>query len=69
MVVGYGWCGKGVAMCAKGLDAKVIVIEVDSIKAIEAYLDGFTIMLTPPIIERFNFSFILTIHIISNSYL
>lgn len=44
VVVGYGWCGRGVAMRAKGLGAKVIVCEVDAIKAIEAHMDGFTVM-------------------------
>ena len=44
VVAGYGWCGKGVAMRAKGLGAKVIVTEVDPIKAIEAVMDGFTVM-------------------------
>ena len=44
VVAGYGWCGKGVAMRAKGLGAKVIVTEVNPIKAIEAYMDGFTVM-------------------------
>lgn len=44
VVVGYGWCGKGVAMRAKGLGAKVVVAEVDAIKATEAYMDGFHIM-------------------------
>jgi adenosylhomocysteinase len=44
VVVGYGWCGKGVSMRAKGLGAKVIVTEVDAIKAIEAYMDGFHVM-------------------------
>ena len=44
VVAGYGWCGKGVAMRAKGLGAKVIVTEVDSIKAIEAVMDGFEVM-------------------------
>jgi len=44
VVVGYGWCGRGVAMRAKGLGAKVIVTEVDGIKAIEAYMDGFEVM-------------------------
>lgn len=44
VVTGYGWCGKGVAMRAKGLGAKVIVTEVDAIKAVEAYMDGFTVM-------------------------
>ena len=44
VVAGYGWCGKGVAMRAKGLGASVIVIEVDPIKAIEAKMDGFEVM-------------------------
>ena len=44
VVAGYGWCGKGVAMRAKGLGAKVIVTEVDPIKAIEADKDGFDVM-------------------------
>lgn len=44
VVAGYGWCGKGVAMRAKGLGAKVIVTEVDPIKAIEAVMDGFQVM-------------------------
>lgn len=44
VVAGYGWCGKGVAMRAKGFGAKVIVTEVDPIKAIEAVMDGFTVM-------------------------
>ncbi|MGO0062074.1 adenosylhomocysteinase [Brevibacillus fluminis] len=44
VVAGYGWCGKGVAMRAKGLGAKVIVTEIDPIKSIEAYMDGFEVM-------------------------
>jgi len=44
VVAGYGWCGKGVAMRAKGMGAKVIVTEVDPIKAIEAHMDGFHVM-------------------------
>ncbi|HEY8500022.1 MAG TPA: adenosylhomocysteinase [Clostridia bacterium] len=44
VVAGYGWCGKGVAMRAKGLGAKVMVTEVDPVKAIEAVMDGFTVM-------------------------
>ncbi|MDN9012484.1 adenosylhomocysteinase [Brevibacillus laterosporus] len=44
VVAGYGWCGKGVAMRAKGLGAKVIVTEIDAIKAVEAYMDGFEVM-------------------------
>ena len=42
-VAGYGWCGKGVAMRAKGMGARVIVTEVDPIKAMEAVMDGFSI--------------------------
>lgn len=44
VVAGYGWCGKGVAMRAKGLGARVIVTEVDPVKAIEAVMDGFDVM-------------------------
>lgn len=44
VVAGYGWCGKGVAMRAKGLGAKVIVTEVDPVRAIEAVMDGFDVM-------------------------
>lgn len=44
VVVGYGWCGKGTAMRAKGLGASVIVTEVDPIKAVEAVMDGFRVM-------------------------
>ena len=44
VVAGYGWCGKGVAMRAKGLGAKVIVTEINPIKAMEAVMDGFTVM-------------------------
>lgn len=41
VVVGYGWVGRGIAIRAKGLGAKVVVVEVDPIKALEAYYDGF----------------------------
>ena len=44
VVAGYGWCGKGVAMRAKGLGAKVIITEVEPVKALEAAMDGFTVM-------------------------
>lgn len=44
VVIGYGWCGKGVAMRAKGLGARVIITEVDPIKACEAWMDGFQVM-------------------------
>lgn len=44
VVCGYGWCGKGIAMRAKGLGANVIVTEVDPIKALEAAMEGFQVM-------------------------
>ncbi|MCR4655685.1 MAG: adenosylhomocysteinase [Lachnospiraceae bacterium] len=44
VVAGYGWCGKGVAMRAKGLGARVVVTEIDPVKAIEAVMDGFDVM-------------------------
>lgn len=44
VVAGYGWCGRGIAMRAKGLGARVIVTEIDPIKAIEAVMDGFTVL-------------------------
>ena len=44
VVAGYGWCGKGIAMRAKGLGARVIVTEIDPVKAIEAVMDGFSVM-------------------------
>jgi len=44
VIAGYGWCGKGVAMRAKGLGAKVIVTEVNPVKALEAEMDGFRVM-------------------------
>jgi adenosylhomocysteinase len=43
VVAGYGWCGRGVAMRAKGLGAKVIVTEVNPIRGLEAAMDGFTV--------------------------
>ena len=44
VIAGYGWCGKGFAMRAKGMGAVVIVTEIDPIKAMEAVMDGFTVM-------------------------
>ncbi|MCW3489565.1 adenosylhomocysteinase [Dethiobacter alkaliphilus] len=44
VVIGYGWCGKGVAMRARGLGARVIVCEVDPVKAVEAIMDGNSVM-------------------------
>ena len=44
VVAGYGWCGKGLAMRAKGMGSNVIVTEIDAIKALEAAMDGFRVM-------------------------
>ena len=44
VVAGYGWCGRGVAMRARGLGAQVIVTEIDPTKALEAAMDGFRVM-------------------------
>jgi adenosylhomocysteinase len=48
VVAGYGWCGRGIAMRARGMGARVVVTEVNPIKAVEARLDGFDVM---PMIE------------------
>jgi adenosylhomocysteinase len=48
VVCGYGWCGRGVAMRARGMGANVVVTEVDHLKAMEAVMDGFRVM---PILE------------------
>ncbi len=44
VVAGYGWCGKGIALRAKGLGARVIVTEIDPIRAMEAAMDGYDVM-------------------------
>ena len=44
VVVGYGWCGKGVALRGRGMGANVVVTEIDPIKAVEAVMDGFRVM-------------------------
>jgi adenosylhomocysteinase len=44
VVCGYGWCGRGVAMRAKGMGSQVIVCEIDPVKALEALMDGFLVM-------------------------
>jgi adenosylhomocysteinase len=44
VVAGYGWCGRGVAMRARGMGAKVIITEVNPVKALEAVMDGFEVM-------------------------
>lgn len=44
VVSGYGWCGKGLAMRARGMGARVIITEVDALKALEAVMDGYEVM-------------------------
>lgn len=44
VVAGYGWCGKGLAMRARGMGANVIVTEIDPVRALEAFMDGFRVM-------------------------
>jgi len=44
VVAGFGWCGRGIAMRAKGLDAQVIITEVDPVKALEAHMEGYAVM-------------------------
>lgn len=60
VVVGYGWCGKGVAMRAKGLGARVIITEIDPIKSNEALLDGFEVMPMQKAAELGNFFITVT---------
>jgi adenosylhomocysteinase len=52
VVAGYGWCGRGLAMRASGLGAKVIVTEIDPVKAIEAAMDGFEVMPMAEAVKR-----------------
>ena len=70
-VVGYGWCGRGVAMRAKGHGAHVIVTEVDPLRALEAMMDGYRVM---PLMEAAKESdFILSVtgdkHVIDNDHM
>lgn len=44
VVLGYGWCGKGIAMRAKGLGARVIICDIDPVRAIEAHMDGYQVL-------------------------
>src|SRR5215210_762659 len=56
VVLGYGWCGKGVAMRARGMGANVIVTEIDPIKAVEAVMDGFLVLpiaVAAPLVDIF----------------
>ncbi len=70
VVCGYGWCGKGVAMRAKGHGARVIVTEVDPIKALEAVMDGFEVMPIADAAEIGDFFCTVTgdIHVIRNEH-
>jgi len=52
VVVGYGWCGRGVASRARGLGAQVIVTEVDPVRALEALMDGYQVMPIAEAVER-----------------
>ncbi len=60
VVAGYGWCGRGVAMRARGMGARVIVTEVDPLKALEAVMDGFDVMPMDEAAERGDFFCTLT---------
>ncbi len=53
VIAGYGWCGRGVAMRAKGLGADVIITEIDPVKGIEAVMDGFRVL---PMAEAVHFN-------------
>lgn len=55
VVAGYGWCGRGLAMRAKGLGANVIVTEIDAVKALEANMDGFRVMTMDKAVLEANF--------------
>ncbi len=55
VVAGYGWCGKGLASRARGMGAHVIVTEIDSVKALEANMDGFEVMPMNLAVKKANF--------------
>ncbi len=55
LVAGYGWCGRGIAMRARGLGARVLVTEVDPIRAVEAMMDGFSVGAMEQMLERADF--------------
>ncbi len=55
VVAGYGWCGRGIAMRAKGMGANVVVTEIDPVKAIEATMDGFRVMQMDDAVEIADF--------------
>ncbi|MCL2163068.1 MAG: adenosylhomocysteinase [Oscillospiraceae bacterium] len=60
VITGYGWCGKGVAMRAKGLGAKIIVCEINPVRAVEAWMDGFDVMPMDDAAERGDFFITVT---------
>ncbi len=60
VVIGYGWCGKGLAMRAKGHGAMVVVCEVDPMRALEAAMDGFTVMPSVAAAQEADFMVTLT---------
>ncbi len=70
VVAGYGWCGRGVAMRARGMGARVIVTEVDPLKALEAVMDGFDVMPMEEAAEKGDFFCTLTgdIHVIRKEH-
>ena len=70
VVSGYGWCGRGVAMRAKGLGAKVIITEVDPLRSLEAVMDGFLVMPIAEAAEKGDFFCTLTgdIHVIRKEH-
>ncbi|MEG0767455.1 MAG: adenosylhomocysteinase [Clostridia bacterium] len=60
VVAGYGWCGKGVAMRARGLGARVVITEVDAIRAVEAVMDGFDVLPMAEAAQRGDFFITVT---------
>ncbi|MGA1875545.1 MAG: adenosylhomocysteinase [bacterium] len=70
VVVGYGWCGRGVAMRARGMGADVVVTEVDPLKALEAIMDGYRVMPMEEAAGLGNFFVTLTgnIHVIRKEH-
>lgn len=71
VVVGYGWCGRGVAARAKGLGARVVVVEVDPFKALEAIMDGHEVTTMKEAAKRADFIVTVTgdIHVLGESHI
>ncbi len=55
VVAGYGWCGKGLAMRARGMGAHVVITEIDSVKALEANMDGFEVLPMTQAVKKADF--------------